>query len=128
MSSYPQQSVPNPAAAGMLGPQAGYGAPQQTAWRPPSLDRTGVQQGYVEKPTNVLALVSLLVVASGWVITGPLGTIAGAIMAFLSLKQIERNNEEGRELAIMSLIAAGVSVVLGILVAIGFFALIGSMI
>lgn len=124
MSSYPQHSVPNP-VGGMYGQPAYSGGP--AGWRPPSLDRTPAHRGYAEKPTNTLALISLLVVASGWVITGPLGTFGGAIMAFMSLKQIQRTGEEGRELAIMSLIAAAVSVVLGIFVAIGLFSMIGSM-
>ena len=88
-------------------------APVAQPWRPPTLDRRPEHSGYAARPTNLMAILSLVAAASAWVITGPLGTIAAFVLGFIALGQTKARDEDGRELAIMALIAAGVSVVLG---------------
>ena len=120
-------SAPSPMPQQYGAPQ--YGAPQQYGggWQRPTLDQTLAMPGYVERPTNTMALISLLVVASGWVITGPIGIIVGAVLAFIGLNQIKQRHEDGAELAWSAIIAAGLSVIFGIMIIVSFFSFVSSM-
>ena len=97
--------------------------PMAGTWRPPTLDNAPVHQGYAARPTNLMAILSLMAAASAWVITGPLGTIAAIVLGFIALGQTKARDEDGRELAIFALVTAGVSIVLGSLVLYGVIAL-----
>ena len=99
--------------------------PTANSWRPPAVDRAPAHRGYESKPTNLMAILSLM--AAAWVLTGPLGTIAAVVLGFVALKQIKQRDEGGRELVIMALVAAGVSVVLGTLLLISGIAMLSSL-
>ncbi|MGO3648549.1 DUF4190 domain-containing protein [Agrococcus casei] len=101
--------------------------PTANSWRPPALDRAPAHRGYESKPTNLMAILSLMAAASAWVLTGPLGTIAAVVLGFVALKQIKQRDEGGRELVIMALVAAGVSVVLGTLLLISGIAMLSAL-
>lgn len=102
-------------------------APAAAGWQRPQLGSPQAHPGYEPQPTNMLAFWSLVATASAWFITGPLGTIAGLILGFVSLRQIKQRGESGRDLALISIVFGCLSVVVGILLLVSLGSMIGSM-
>ena len=111
MSLYPSAPVrPSAAAAG--------------AWANPRQVVDFTEPGYEKRPTNVLAFFSIIAAASAWFLTGPLGSGAGLILGFISLSQMKKREEDGRELAMIAIVFSAVSVVVGIALLISFVAMV----
>ena len=106
-------NVPNvpPAPPAQPAPSYGTGAPAYNASTP----SYGAPAG---QKTNVLAIVSL--VSSFFI------SIVGIITGHIALSQIKKTGEQGRGLAIAGLIIGYVGLVIGIIVAIVWFAIIGT--
>ncbi|GAA1060354.1 DUF4190 domain-containing protein [Agromyces bracchium] len=98
-------NVPPPPPAPPAQPAPSYGAP-------PSYSAPPAQK------TNVLAIVSL--VSSFFI------SLVGIITGHIALSQIKKTGEQGRGLAIAGLIIGYVGLVLGIIFAIVWFAIIGA--
>lgn len=130
--------VPTPPAAPSY--EGSYPPPpaasQQPAYTPPiypaSAPQGYGQQGYPQggygyaapRPTNVLAIISLISAIAGLSLIPFLGSIAAVITGHMSLKQIERTGENGRGLALGGTIVGWISLglwVLGIIIAVLFF-------
>ncbi|WP_293698270.1 DUF4190 domain-containing protein [uncultured Agrococcus sp.] len=100
MSLYPPAPVrPSAAAAG--------------AWASPRQVVDFTEPGYEKRPTNVLAFFSLIAAASAWFLTGPLGSGAGLVLGFMSLSQLKKREEDGRELALIAIVFSAVSAIVG---------------
>ncbi|MFE5671157.1 DUF4190 domain-containing protein [Agromyces sp. NPDC056523] len=108
-------NVPNvpPAPPAQPAPSYGTSAPSYNA-APPSY---AAAPGGGQK-TNVLAIVSLV---SAFFIS-----LVAIITGHIALSQIKKTGEQGRGLAIAGLIIGYVGLVVGIIVAIAWFALIGT--
>jgi uncharacterized protein YacL len=107
------RSVPNvpPAPPAQPAPSYGTGAPAYNA-STPSYGAPSTQR------TNVLAIVSL--VSSFFI------SIVGIITGHIALSQIKKTGEQGRGLAIAGLIIGYIGLVVGIILAIFWFAVIGA--
>lgn len=109
-------------------PPAPQAAPPAVAgWQRPQLGSAQAHRGYEPRATNTVAFWSMIATASAWILTGPLGTIAGLILGFVSLRQIRERGEDGRDLALISIVFALASVVVGVIFLISIVSLIGSM-
>ncbi|HEU4755958.1 MAG TPA: DUF4190 domain-containing protein [Agromyces sp.] len=106
-------NVPNvpPAPPAQPAPSYGTGAPAYNATTP----SYGAPAG---QKTNVLAIVSL--VSSFFI------SIVGIITGHIALSQIKKTGEQGRGLAIAGLIIGYIGLVVGIILAIFWFAVIGA--
>ena len=115
------RNVPNvpPAPPAQPAPSYGTGAPAYGTGAP-SYDATS--PAYAAAPngqkTNVLAIVSL--VSSFFI------SIVGIITGHIALSQIKKTGEQGRGLAIAGLIIGYIGLVVGIILAIVWFAIIGA--
>jgi hypothetical protein len=107
-------NVPNvpPAPPAQPAPSYGTSAPSYDAGSPAYAAAPNGQK------TNVLAIVSL--VSSFFI------SIVGIITGHIALSQIKKTGEQGRGLAIAGLIIGYVGLVIGIIVAIVWFAIIGT--
>ena len=106
-------NVPNVPPAPPAQPAPSYGsAPAYDAGTPSYASAPATQK------TNVLAIVSL--VSSFFI------SIVGIITGHIALSQIKKTGEQGRGLAIAGLIIGYIGLVVGIIVAIVWFALIGT--
>jgi uncharacterized protein YacL len=107
------RNVPNvpPAPPAQPAPSYGTGAPAYNA-STPSYGAPSTQR------TNVLAIVSL--VSSFFI------SIVGIITGHIALSQIKKTGEQGRGLAIAGLIIGYIGLVVGIILAIFWFAVIGA--
>jgi uncharacterized protein YacL len=107
------RNVPNvpPAPPAQPAPSYGTGAPADNA-STPSYGAPSTQR------TNVLAIVSL--VSSFFI------SIVGIITGHIALSQIKKTGEQGRGLAIAGLIIGYIGLVVGIILAIFWFAVIGA--
>jgi uncharacterized protein YacL len=106
-------NVPNvpPAPPAQPAPAYGTGAPAYNA-SSPSYGAPASQK------TNVLAIVSL--VSSFFI------SIVGIITGHIALSQIKKTGEQGRGLAIAGLIIGYIGLVVGIILAIVWFAILGA--
>ena len=106
-------NVPNvpPAPPAQPAPSYGTGAPAYNATTP-SYGAPATQK------TNVLAIVSL--VSSFFI------SLVGIITGHIALSQIKKTGEQGRGLAIAGLIIGYIGLVVGIIFAIVWFAVIGA--
>lgn len=108
----PQYAAPQPPQYGQPQyPQAAYGAPQQ----PYGAYATGPK-------TNVLAVISMIASIAGaiWILPF-VGSLAGAIMGHIALKQIATTGEKGRGMALAGVIVGWVGLGLIVLATIAFF-------
>jgi uncharacterized protein YacL len=105
-------NVPNvpPAPPAQPAPSYGTGAPAYNASAP--------SYGAPTQKTNVLAIVSL--VSSFFI------SIVGIITGHIALSQIKKTGEQGRGLAIAGLIIGYIGLVVGIILAIFWFAVLGA--
>ena len=105
-------NVPNvpPAPPAQPAPSYGTGAPAYNASAP--------AYGAPTQKTNVLAIVSL--VSSFFI------SIVGIITGHIALSQIKKTGEQGRGLAIAGLIIGYIGLVVGIILAIFWFAVLGA--
>lgn len=105
-------NVPNvpPAPPAQPAPSYGTGAPAYNASAP--------SYGAPTQRTNVLAIVSL--VSSFFI------SIVGIITGHIALSQIKKTGEQGRGLAIAGLIIGYIGLVVGIILAIFWFAVLGA--
>lgn len=105
-------NVPNvpPAPPAQPAPSYGTGAPAYNASAP--------SYGAPTQKTNVLAIVSL--VSSFFI------SIVGIITGHIALSQIKKTGEQGRGLAIAGLIIGYIGLVVGIILAIFWFAILGA--
>ncbi len=112
-------SYPPPAA-----PQSGYAQPaypssgQQAYGQAPYGQNPYGQQGYgyaPARPTNVLAIISLVASIAGLTLVPFLGSVAGVITGHISLKQLKSSGENGRGLALAGTIVGWVGVGLWLL-------------
>ncbi|MCR2785787.1 MULTISPECIES: DUF4190 domain-containing protein [unclassified Microbacterium] len=120
--SYPAAQQPYPAAQPPYPAQPpyteqpAYGAPaaQPGAYPPPAYNAYGqapygAGYGYSGVKTNVLAIVSMIASIVGAVGILPIiGSIAGAIMGHIALKQIATTGEKGRGMALAGVIVGWV--------------------
>ena len=95
--------------------QPAYGQPAygQPAYGQPAY---GGAYGYGEAKTNVLALVSMIASIAGVTVLPVLGSLAGAIMGHIALRQIATTGEKGRGMALTGVILGWVGLALLILV------------
>lgn len=116
---------PAPPQAQQYGaPQSPYGAAAQAPY--------GTSYGYVGPKTNVLAVIAMIASILGalWILP-IIGSIGGAIMGHISLKQIAANGEKGRGMALAGVIVGWVGLglfvlIVGAIIAIGFAAALES--
>ncbi|MFB8386066.1 DUF4190 domain-containing protein [Microbacterium sp. NPDC055910] len=112
----PQAPGAYPAYGGYAQPQypsaPAYGAPAGPYGAAPAY-------GYAAVKTNVLAIISMIASIAGFIWILPfVGSLAGAIMGHISLKQIARTGEKGRGMALAGVIVGWVGLaflVLGVL-------------
>lgn len=91
-------------------PQQGWGAqqaaptaqPQAPTWSAPT---------HPGPKTNVLAIVAILAAAAGATIMLGIGSIAAIVLGFIALAQIRRTGDDGRVLAIWSVVLGLVTLV-----------------
>ncbi|WP_347754461.1 DUF4190 domain-containing protein [Agrococcus sp. ProA11] len=109
-SGYPQQGWPTqPSAPATQPPAPTWSAP---AWSAPT---------HPGPKTNLLAIIAIVAAAAGATIMLGIGSIAAIVLGFIALAQIRRTGDDGRVLAIWSvvlgivtLVALIASVVLGV--------------
>lgn len=77
------------------------------------------EPGYEKRATNVMAFFSILAAASAWLLTGPLGSIAGLVLGLMALSQLKKREEDGKELAVIAIIFSAVSMVMGTVLLVG---------
>jgi len=115
----------SPPATPPYGAQPAYGQPAygQPAYGQPAYGQPAYGQpayggayGYGEAKTNVLALVSMIASIAGVTVLPVLGSLAGAIMGHIALRQIATTGEKGRGMALTGVILGWVGLALLILV------------
>ncbi len=100
--SYAPPAAPQPQYSAPQYPASGYGqAPYGQA-------SYGYAPAAPARPTNVLAIVSLIASIAGLSFVPLLGSIAGAIMGHISLRQVKTSGENGRGLALAGAIVGWV--------------------
>ncbi|MGE0787437.1 MAG: DUF4190 domain-containing protein [Sandaracinaceae bacterium] len=84
-----------------FGGQPGYGGPQPAFGQPPSAAATAVP---TSRPTNQMAIVSVIAGAVGWVGVPLVASIVAIITGHMARQQIRQSGEEGDTLAIAGLV------------------------
>ncbi|WP_168914948.1 DUF4190 domain-containing protein [Microcella flavibacter] len=121
----PGGTTPPPAAPSA--PAANPYAQQSSApyGQPVAAPYGGQGYGAPQEKTNVLAIVSLCLGIAAYVIIPFIGSIGAIITGHMALGQIKRTGEKGRGMGLAGLILGYVGIALGLLLVIGFIALIG---
>lgn len=116
----PQQPAPQ---------QPQYAAPQQPPAQQPSY---AAPQQYAPapatKPTNTMAIISMISSIIGWFSFGIL-CIVGVILGHISMKQIKRTGEGGRGMALAGLIVGYIGIagwIIGLIIFIIFMSVLGA--
>lgn len=119
-----QQPPPPPSSGSPYGQDAGYGQGQPSGasgYAAPGYDASGYGSGYAgspSRPSNTMALVSLISGIVGLTLLPFIGSVVAVITGFMARKQIAQTGEEGSGLATAGLIMGWIGVVLGILIVI----------
>ena len=114
-------SQPGAEQFGSSQPWPGQFGPQQAGWQPPPYGPgpyVQVGAGWPQaagRRTNSLAIAALCC-AIGQVIAGPFAGIAAIVLGALSLKQIRMSGEDGRGMAITSLVLGVIGTILFVIV------------
>jgi hypothetical protein len=125
----PSGAVPPPAGDAPTPPPAGYDAPPAGSYPPPAAPVYGAPgyaapqypapaygqpapaYGYAyapPRPTNVLAIVSLIASVAGLSLIPFIGSIAGVITGHMALKNLKTSGENGRGIALAGTIVGWV--------------------
>ncbi|WP_065570745.1 DUF4190 domain-containing protein [Microbacterium oleivorans] len=119
--AYGQQPTATPGYVQPSYPQSGYGQP---AYGQPAYGQPAAGYGYAPaRPTNVLAIVSLVASIAGLTILPFIASIAGIITGHMALKQLKTSGEQGQGLALWGTILGwiGGGILVLILLIWGFF-------
>jgi len=91
-----------------------------------------VQYGYApqpyvpSRPTNGMAIASLICSVAGWILLPLIGGIAGVILGHIATSQIRRTKEDGRGLAVAGLVVGYIQIgVILIVVALWILLIVG---
>ncbi|MFC6324414.1 DUF4190 domain-containing protein [Microbacterium koreense] len=113
-AAYPTPTAP-PAGAGNYPPPPSYGGYPQPPQAGYAQQPAGYGYGYPQPRTNVLAVISMIasIVGAVWIIPF-FGSLAGAIMGHIALRQVARTGEKGRGMALAGVLVGWIG--LGLLV------------
>lgn len=117
----PGGTTPPPAA-----PANPYAQPSSAPYGQPAAAPYGTPgYGAPQEKTNVLAIVALCLGIANYVFIPFIGAIGAIITGHMALGQIKRTGEKGRGMGLAGLILGYVGIALGLLLVIGFIALVG---